>query len=236
LYILLTYKREYPVDSYLLILTPKGAPDEIPTSYTVTCGSLTLTINLHVIRLWELSAQVALDSGREELLPFIPLMRGGENVLEEVAQRVNVLPEEQRRGGLVMSFLGLGTLHYDPQRLLSLIGRDEMILELIKDSPGYQFFYDMAKQDVMEKAKRDAYAQAYAQAKQETTLRAIKLLAGQRFPILDLDEALIAIHDSAALDQLLSEVVQFDTAEGLQARIAELAQSPNPMNGKDTSV
>ncbi|NOT61160.1 MAG: hypothetical protein HOP19_13155 [Acidobacteria bacterium] len=65
LYILLTYKRGYPVDSYLLILTPKGAPNEIPSSHTVTYGSLTLTINIHVIRLWELSAQVALDLGRE---------------------------------------------------------------------------------------------------------------------------------------------------------------------------
>ncbi|NOT61159.1 MAG: hypothetical protein HOP19_13150 [Acidobacteria bacterium] len=153
-------------------------------------------------------------------------MQGGENALEEVAQRVNVLSEEQRRGGLVMSFLGLGTLYYDPQRLLSLIGRDDMILELIKDSPGYQFFLDMAKQDVYEQAKQDVYEQAkqdvYEQANRDSTIRAIKLLTAQRFPALHLDDKLVAITNAATLDQLLSEVVQFDTAEGLQARIAEL--------------
>ncbi len=72
LYLWLTYQREYPVESYLLILAPDGAPAEIPDTHTVTAGSLVLTTNFHVIRLWELTAQVALDLGREELLPFIP--------------------------------------------------------------------------------------------------------------------------------------------------------------------
>ena len=218
LYILLTYKREYPVDSYLLILTPKGAPDEIPSSYTVTAGSLTLTINFHVIRMWELSAQVALDSGREELLPFIPLMQGGEAALEEVVQRVNVLSEEQRRGGLAMSFLGLGTLLYDPHRLLSLIGREPMILELIKDTPGYHLLCDMARNDGL----NDGLAKGRVEGREAQSIRMIKLLAVSRFPQLDLSAALEPIQDVATLEQLLLEVIQFDTAEGLQARIAEL--------------
>jgi hypothetical protein len=210
LYIWLTYQREYPVESYLLILAPDGAPAEIPVTHTVTAGSLVLTINFHVIRLWELSAQVALDLGREELLPFIPLMSGGEKVLEEVAQRVTVLTEDHRRGGLAMSFLGLGTLRYDSHLLLSLIGREPMILELIKDTPGYHVLCDMARNDGLNEGR------------EAQTIRMINLLATKRFPQLALSATLEPIQDVATLEQLLLELDQFDTAEGLQARIAEL--------------
>ncbi len=137
-------------------------------------------------------------------------MEGGAAVLEAVAEQVTKLPDEGRRGGLAMSFLGLGSLRYAPHLLLSLIGREPMILELIKDTPGYQFLCDMARND------------GIAEGREAQSIRMIKLLATSRFPQLDLSAALDSIQDITTLEQLLIEVPQFDTAEGLQARIAEL--------------
>ena len=213
LYLWLTYQREYPVESYLLVLSRKNAPAQIPSSHTVQAGSLRLTINYRVLGLWQLSATAALALQREELLPFIPLMEGGPQVLETVAEQVNALPEDSRRGGLAMSFFALGSLQYDPIQLLSLIGRDPMLLRLIKETPGYHILCDMARADGREEGREEA---------RHIVIRMMSKQIARRFPAFATTEALEPLQDFAALEQLFQELDQFDTAEGLQARIAEL--------------
>jgi predicted transposase YdaD len=61
-----------PVSSYVLVLTPSGMPDEVPTSLAIEAGGLRLIVSYRVVRLWEIKAREALALGRESLLPFVP--------------------------------------------------------------------------------------------------------------------------------------------------------------------
>lgn len=77
LLIWISYERQYPVESYVLLLTPQRLPEHPPTSLSLTAGSLQVSIHYHLVRLWELSVEAMLALGRDQLLPFAPLMKGG---------------------------------------------------------------------------------------------------------------------------------------------------------------
>jgi hypothetical protein len=49
-----------PVSSYVLVLTPSGMPDEVPTSLAIEAGGLRLIVSYRVVRLWEIKAREAL--------------------------------------------------------------------------------------------------------------------------------------------------------------------------------
>jgi hypothetical protein len=45
---------ELPVQTYVLILSPRGMPANAPTEMTIVAGGMTLTARFYLIRLWEI--------------------------------------------------------------------------------------------------------------------------------------------------------------------------------------
>ena len=125
--------RDVPIDSYVLLLTPRGLPANPPEDGVIEIGDLRITKKIHLIRLWEVSAADALASGSEALLSFIPLMNGKQKELEQGARLVKQVQLESRRNEIAKHFLMLGGLRYNRRDLLELVGRTEMIpLEQLK--------------------------------------------------------------------------------------------------------
>jgi hypothetical protein len=77
----------------------------------------------------------------EALLPFVPLMKGGQPELKQGAQRLSKIVDEVKRREVGAHFVLLGGLRYNQPDLLKLAVRDGMILlEQFKASSTYEFF------------------------------------------------------------------------------------------------
>jgi hypothetical protein len=195
-----------PVRCYVLLLTKRGLPKGLRTQGVIDAGDIQIKVRYRLIKVWEISARKALAMNRENLLPFVPLMRGGREELEISAQRLSQVPDESRRSEMGMHFLMLGGLRYNRLDLMELIGRKSMItLEQLKASSFYQF---IAEEEGL-----------------KSTREMLQMLAAKRFPGLKLVEELDRIHNLDALKRLCLEVSDLPDAETLKRRIAELVQA-----------
>ncbi|MCI0485714.1 MAG: hypothetical protein L0229_03845 [Blastocatellia bacterium] len=77
-----------PVTSYVLLLTRRGLPARAPTAGRIIAGDAEIKIRYRLVRLWQVSARRVLAMKRENLLPFVPLMRGGQEELEAGAEHL----------------------------------------------------------------------------------------------------------------------------------------------------
>jgi predicted transposase YdaD len=202
-----------PIRCYVLLLTARRLPDKLPTSVKIDAGDLQIKLKLKVIKVWEMSARKILAMKRENLLPFVPLMRGGWEELEQGAARLNDVVDQGKKLELSSHFLSLGGLRYNRQELLDLVWRKTMIpWEQLQESSFVQF--------VMEKGQEKGRVEGRA----KTFIEVIRELAAKRFPGLALGRELDAIQDVEVLHQLCLQVDDFADAASLQRRVRELAK------------
>ena len=205
--------RNRPIDSYVLLLTPRGLPENPPQEGEIGIDDLRIVKRLRIIRLWEISAVEALASGREALLPFVPLMDGERAELEQGAMRVKQVRDEPRRNEMAKHFLMLGGLRYNRYELLELVGRTDMIpLEQLKRSDFYQYILDEGREEGREEGL-------------EAVADLFRLFAGYRFPGIQLGAEVEAVGDIKLLQQLCHELDQIPTPAALRQRLAELASA-----------
>jgi predicted transposase YdaD len=141
-------KYRLPITSYVLLLTPRGLPKRLKQTVRVTAGDLQITLRIRYVRLWRISARQALAWQRTSLLPFVPLMRGGQGELETGVRRLTDVADERQRQELSLHFILLGGLRYPKEALLDLIGREGMIpLEQLKESSFYQYIMDEGRHE-----------------------------------------------------------------------------------------
>jgi len=82
-------KHRLPIHSFLLVFLPAGMPDAPPTTVTMQAGGFAITVNYTIVKFWEMSAKWALTLGRESLLPFVSLMSGGLEEIEQSAVKIS---------------------------------------------------------------------------------------------------------------------------------------------------
>jgi len=212
----MTYR--LPLSSYVLLLTERGLPQPAPTTGRIEAGDVQILVRYQLVRLRLMSAARVLALERESLLPFVPLMEGGQAELETGARRLGIVADERRRRDLSLHFLVLGGLRYNHEDLLDLIGRTSMIpLEQLKESSFYQF---IAKEGL-----KEGLQQGLQQGEIKAAAEILRLLAAKRFPELRLGAEVERIHDVAALQQLCLEINDLPDATALEQRVAELAAS-----------
>ena len=139
-------KYQLPVTCYVLLLTDRELPKHPATIGRIDAGDVQITVRYRIVRLSQISALRVLKMRREHLLPFVPLMRGEEEELAAAVKALRKVKEPRRRCDLGLDLLVLGSLRYNPEDLLDLIGRESMIpLEIMKESPAYEFLINEGK-------------------------------------------------------------------------------------------
>ncbi|MGH9833671.1 MAG: hypothetical protein ACRD9Y_11675, partial [Blastocatellia bacterium] len=226
-----------PIRCYVLLLTKRGLPKGLRTQGVIDAGDIRIKVRYRLIKLWEISARKVLAMNRENLLPFVPLMRGGRDEREISAQRLSQVPDESRRSEMGMHFLMLGGLRYNRVDLLELIGGKTMIpWEQLKESSWYQFVAEEAQKEAQEKVQKEVQKvvqkevqKEVQKVQKETQLKdaavMLRKLAAKRFPDLQLGEEVDRIHNVEALQWLCLEVFDLPDTETLKRRIAELVKA-----------
>ncbi len=218
--VLLWHRYRLPVDSYVLVFIPDGLPEDVATTVTVEAGGLRITVSFTLVRLWQISAADVLATGRENLLPFIPLMAGGETELAAGAKALGQVQDEVRQRELAFHFLALGGLRYTHDEILELIGRESMIpLETLKESSFYQYILAEGREEGREEGRGEAHEKDRA-----AFAELCAYLAAKRFPSIEWQAELARVRDIAALKQLCIELDQLPTPAALRQRITDLME------------
>ncbi|MGH9840607.1 MAG: hypothetical protein ACREEM_17660 [Blastocatellia bacterium] len=229
-YLWLAKEGRYRIESYVLLLTPDGLPQHPVTNYSVDAGSLQLTINFHLICLWQVSAAFVLALGRDELLPFVPLMDSGQTEVMEAADRINRMAEETRRDTLALNLITLGSLRYTADEIISLLGRKSMFQHIIKETPGFKYL----TADLVQENRKEAREEAL-QAAAVTFAHLFRMQAAKRFPSFEIGPELEQIHDPALWEQLFNELEQMPDADTLRRHLAELPRRTNGSSSASSS-
>ncbi len=218
-----------PVRSFVLVLIPDGLPPDAPTQCVVDADGLTLVAHFTIVRLWELSAATALAQGRESLLPFIPLMKGGEAELERCARAVGRIEDDAQQRELALHFVMLGSLRYNRENLFDLLGRITMIPQhILRETPYYQSIIAEAREEMREDLREEVREELREELRWETRAEECELISemllhaiGQRFPQLDVRAEIARIRNPERLKQLFFDLDQLPDAAALQQHLAE---------------
>lgn len=214
-------KYRLPVTCYVLLLTDRELPKNPATFGRIDAGDVQIIVRYRLVRLSQISASQMLALQRENLLPFVPLMRGEKRELETGAERLRRVSDERQQLELGLHFMVLGALRYNPEDLLDLIGREGMIipipLEVYKESPAIEFLIDKSKDHWKEEGRKEGGVQALSET--------LRLLIASRFPKLKVAQKIKRIRDAALLQQLCLEVGGMPDAAALRKRLDEAIKS-----------
>ncbi len=244
-----------PVYSYVLVLIPDGLPADAPDTCAVSAGSLTLRSKFTIVRVWELPAAEALAQNNINLLPFIPLMKGGGEQLEQCARQIGRIEDEFRQREVALHFVSLGGLRYNRENLINLLGRTTMIPDrILRETPYIQAIIaetraearaeiqqtiDEARQQInrmqgeAEQARREAEeaerrVNEARQREREGRQAMTELLlyaVGKRFPGADVTAEIERVRETDALKQLFMSLDQIPDADALRVRLAALTDN-----------
>ncbi|MGH9843537.1 MAG: hypothetical protein ACREEM_32770 [Blastocatellia bacterium] len=205
------------VESYVLLLTNNPAPPHDPPAAEIRVGDLFISKGYRLIKLWELDASEWLASQRPYLLPFVPLMRGGEAHLADVANTLCRLPDEHQRKELSAYFAIIGGLRYDRNIISDVLKEATMLIPR----------EDLRESSVVQGWLEEGREEGRASAVYEMVRRA----ANRYFPNLVIGPDLERITNLDALEDLCLTMHTLPDAESLRARLAELIPPAQPVNG-----
>ena len=81
-------------------------------------------------------------------LPIIPLMKGGVERLEYCARGLERVEDEGQRRALALHFVSMGSLRYNKDDLLNLLGRVTMIpIHVLRETPFIQSIESEAREE-----------------------------------------------------------------------------------------
>ncbi len=239
--------KQLPVHSYVLVFVPDGMPDNPPNRRLINAGDLTLISEFTIVKLWELSAEEAMAQSNENLLPFIPLMRGGAEKMEQCAQALGQIEDEVRQRALSLHFVSMGSLRYNRDSIIQLLGRTTMQLDhILRETPYIQSIIAEVREEALAENRRqldealtearrqldEALTEARRQqgeaqqeqekGRREALTKLLLGLAAKHFPGTDLAPAIEQVSDLDQLEALLLSFDKITDVEMLRARLAEM--------------
>lgn len=181
-------KYELPVYPVLVNILPTN--QNIQYKYESTCYGLYGYQDYKVLNLWEIEAEIAFSSPFPCLLPFVPIMKGGDSS-EQVQKAFNQLRQNERFDGLeqLLGFFASFVLESD---VVQRIMRWDM--EILMQSPWYQ--------------------EIKGEGKKEGLIEGIQISLESKFGAVG--QELMAEIKSLEIDQLKSILKGIQTVENLE--------------------
>ncbi len=184
-----------PVNAVLIVTSPGGFPRSYRTIEPVVRPGL-VSIHFETVRLWEIDASVALDSGRQSLLPLVPFMRTGMDQLIAAARSLRAAEEGARQW-----FLKSVAMKY-PEDVVARMRQEVSVTN-----------------EIMERILREAFPVSPVGMAQrvEGVVSSIQVLVEERFPQVEVPSAVLEIRDPDALSMLFRRLIRANSEE--EARV-----------------
>ena len=129
-------KYDLPVFVTVIYFRPPPADTTIESAFHRDFRGQQAHQDFQVIRLWELDAQQILTLSNPALLPFVPLMKGGNTgpVLQECAARLHTQPNAEELEAILSMFAS----YVMESPLINHILRSNAMIEILRESPFFK--------------------------------------------------------------------------------------------------
>ncbi|MEH2193395.1 MAG: Rpn family recombination-promoting nuclease/putative transposase [Nostoc sp.] len=200
-------EEKYNLPTYpVLINILKTGNNEIPTSFTSNIAGLRAIQDYRVINLWEIDVNIAFQQPLPSLLPFVPILKGGENesIIREALQILRA-DEQLNQLETVLAFFATFVLE---NTLVQEIMRWDMTV--LRESPWYQ--------EILREGEARGEERGEARGEMQGILSAIEINLELKFGdrSLNLIPQIKQIQDLERLKTILRNIVTANTIEELQ--------------------
>lgn len=128
-------EEKYNLPTYpVLINILKASDAEIPTSYALNIAGLRAIQDYRVINLWEVDVEIVFQQPLPSLLPFVPILKGGDNE-SKIRDTLRILRADEQLNQLETVLGFFATFVLDSAIVQQILRWDMALLE---QSPWYQ--------------------------------------------------------------------------------------------------
>ncbi len=199
-------EEKYKLQTYpVLINILKISNREIPTSFASNFAGLRAIQDYRVINLWEVDVNIVFDVPLPSLLPFVPILKGGENE-STIREALRMLRADEQLNQLetVLAFFATFVLE---SALIQEIMRWDMTV--LRESPWYQ--------EILREGEAQGKAQGEARGEVRGIISSIETSLEAKFGSdgLQLMPLISPISDLEQLKEILRRIVVANTIEDL---------------------
>lgn len=190
-------EEKYQLPTYpVLINILKTGNEEIPTRYQSNIAGLEVRQDYRVINLWEVDVKIALEQPLPSLLPFVPILKGGEDetIIRE-ALRLLKADEQLNQLETVLAFFATFVLD---SALVQEIMRWDMAV--LRESPWYQ--------EILKQGEKQGEEKGEQKGKREERISSIELSLEVKFG-----------NEGLKFMPKISEISDFETLKTIQRSI-----------------
>jgi len=136
-------EEKYKLPTYpVLINILKTGDAEIPTRYESNLAGLEVRQDYRVINLWEVDVKIALEQPLPSLLPFVPILKGGEDE-SIIREALRLLQADEQLNQLETVLAFFATFVLDSSLVQEIMRWDMTVL---RESPWYQEILQQGEQ------------------------------------------------------------------------------------------
>ncbi len=188
----------YPV----LINILKLSNTEIPSTYRSSIGGLEARQDYRVINLWEVDVNIAFQQPLPSLLPFVPILKGGENE-STIREALKILRADEQLNQLETVLAFFATFVLDSKLVQEIMRWDMAVLQ---ESPWYQ--------EILREGEKRGEERGEERGLQAGIELALEIKFGT--PGLELMPIISQIHDLQRLKAIQQAIKTSNTVEELR--------------------
>jgi predicted transposase YdaD len=144
-------EEKYKLPTYpVLINILKTGDAEIPTRFESNLAGLEVRQDYRVINLWEVDVKIALEQPLPSLLPFVPILKGGEDE-SIIREALRLLQADEQLNQLETVLAFFATFVLDSSLVQEIMRWDMTVL---RESPWYQEILQQGEQQGEQKGEK----------------------------------------------------------------------------------
>jgi len=207
-------EEKYRLPTYpVLINILKTSDQQIPTRYESNVAGLQVRQDYRVINLWEVDVNIAFEQPLPSLLPFVPILKGGEDE-STIREALRLLQADEQLNQLETVLAFFATFVLDSALVQQIMRWDMTVLY---ESPWYQ---EILREGEIRGEQRGEQ-RGEERGRREQMLSNIEMTLEMKFGSdgLQLMSQISSISDLESLTAILRSVIAANTVEELQQLI-----------------
>ncbi|MBD2194909.1 MULTISPECIES: Rpn family recombination-promoting nuclease/putative transposase [Calothrix] len=206
-------EEKYNLPTYpVLINILKTSNTEIPTRYESNIAGIAAYQDYRVINLWEVDANIAFEQPVPSLLPFVPILQGGEDE-SKIREALRLLQADEQLNQLETVLAFFATFVIDSALVKQIMRWDMTVL---RESPWYQ--------EILREGEIRGEQRGEQRGKREQTLANLQMTLEMKFGNegLQLMSQINQIADLDSLTAIFRGAIASETIEDLQNLITQV--------------